>query len=282
MTFRHRGGASCVSGLALVTLAIGALALGQLPPAASASSAEAPSSTADSLTTSNLGYTPLPSPVRIADTRAGATDPDTYAGDTLSEGGSLTVDIPSSAGVPADAGAVVVNVTAIDPTAAGFLAVYPGGTANPGTANITFSGGQTVGNMVTVGLGPDSSTGATQSFTVYDGPSSNGGNVDFTADLEGYYASQTSTSGAAYVGLTPSRDYDSRNGSGEPGAGTTLTNGGSDTVTVTGVGGVPTTASAVVLNVALTDATAGSDSAPNFIYAYPTGSPPSTPVANQD
>ncbi|MHB8329724.1 MAG: hypothetical protein ACYDD6_08900, partial [Acidimicrobiales bacterium] len=129
---------------------------------------------------------------------------------------------------------------------------------------------------MTVGLGPDSDTGAAQSFTVYDGPSPNGGNVDFVADLQGYYAPATSSSGGTYMPLSPARIYDSRSGSGHPGAGTTLTNGGSDNVTVTGVGGVPGTATAVVLNVAITNPSASS-----FIYAYPAGSAPSTPVANQ-
>ncbi|MHB8593257.1 MAG: beta strand repeat-containing protein, partial [Acidimicrobiales bacterium] len=239
--------------------------------------APASAATAHALATTNLGYTPLTSPVRIADTRSGATSPATYAGKTLAEGTSLTVDIPATAGVPSNAGAVVVNIAAIAPAAAGFLAVYPGGTSNPGTANVVFSAGQNVDNLVTVGLGPDAATGAAQSFTVYDGPSSIGGNVDFAADLEGYYAPQTSSSGAAFVGLTPARIFDSRASSGQPGAGTTLTNGGSDNVTVTGVGGVPANASAVVLNLAVTNATSSS-----FVYAYPTGSAPTTPVANQN
>ena len=234
--------------------------------------APASAATAHALATTNLGYTPLTSPVRIADTRSGATSPATYAGKTLAQGTSLTVDIPATAGVPSNAGAVVVNVAAIAPAAAGFLAVYPGGSSNPGTANVVFSAGQNVDNLVTVGLGPDAATGAAQSFTVYDGPSSNGGNVDFAADLEGYYAPQTSSSGAAFVGLTPARIFDSRASSGP-----TLTNGGSDNVPVTGVGGVPANASAVVLNLAVTNATSSS-----FVYAYPTGSAPTTPVANQN
>ena len=65
----------------------------------------------------------------------------------------------------------------------------------------------------------------------------------------------------------------------QTGAGTTLTNGGSDNVTVGGVGGVPTFANgttAVVLNVAITNPTAFS-----FMYAYPTGTTAPL-VANQN
>jgi len=221
--------------------------------------------TSHALATTGLGYTPLTAPVRIADTRAGATDPSTYAGKSLAEGTSLTVDVPTT-DIPATASAVVVNITAINPSAAGFLTAYPGGGTNPGTANVTFAAGQTVGNQVTVGLGSDAGTGAAQSFTVYNGPATGGGTTDFTADLVGYYAPQTATSGDAYNGLTPARIYDSRTGSGLAGAGTTLTNGGSVNVPVTGVGAVPASATAVVLNVAITNATASS-----FITAYPTG-----------
>jgi hypothetical protein len=223
----------------------------------------AAAATPHALATSGLGYTSLPTPVRIADTRAGATDPATYAGKTLAEGTGLTVDIPASAGIPATASAVVVNVTAINPTAAGFLTVYPGGGTLPTAANVTFTTGQTVGNNVTVGLGPDGTT-SPQSFTVYNGPATGGGSVDFTADVAGYYAAG---SGAGYVPIAPTRVYDSRTASGLPGAGTTLTAGGTDNVTVAGGStGIPASATAVALNVAITNPTASS-----FIDAYPTG-----------
>src|ERR1019366_2991648 len=56
----------------------------------------AAAATPHALATSGLGYTSLASPVRIADTRAGATDPTTYAGKTLAQGANLTVDVPAS------------------------------------------------------------------------------------------------------------------------------------------------------------------------------------------
>jgi len=214
-----------------------------------------PHATSHTLATTGLGYTPLASPVRIADTRAGATDPATYAGKTLSGGGSLTIDIPASAALPSTASAIVVNLSAINPGTGGFLTAYPGGGTLPLAANLTFVKGQTVSNLVTVGLGADATSGSPQSFTVYDGPTV-GGTVDFTADLEGYYSPQTATSGGALNSVGPTRLYDSRTGSGEPGAGTTLTAGHlTDDVQVTGGStGVPTTATAVVLSAAITGA----------------------------
>jgi len=230
------------------------------------SGAATSNSASHALATTGLGYTPLSAPIRIADTRtvAGGGTASPYNGMTLAGGTSLTVDVPAT-DIPATASAVVVNITAINPATGGFLTAYPGGGTNPGTANVTFVAGQTVGDQVTVGLGPDTATSSTQSFTIYNGPTA-GGKTDFTADLEGYYLPQTATAGSAYTAMPPTRIYDSRTGSGLTGAGTTLTNGGSDNVTVAGVSGVPATATAVVLNVAITNSTASS-----FITAFPTG-----------
>ena len=73
---------------------------------------------------------------------------------------------------------------------------------------------------------------------------------------------------AAFVGVTPSRDLDTRNGTGAPQA--KVGPAKSIDVQVTGVGGVPSSGvSAVVLNVTVTQATAGS-----YLTAYDTGAPP--------
>jgi hypothetical protein len=223
--------------------------------------------------TTNLAYTSLPTPVRIADTRAGATDPTTYAGRTLGPGASLTVDMPSS--VPSNAGAIVAQLTAINPPLGGYLAVYPTGGAVPSTANVNFVAGQIVGNMVTVALGTDTAT-ESPAVSIYNGPS---GNTDFTLDLYGYYAPQTSTSGAAYVPIAPTRIADTRPGSVYAGAGQTLGAGGTLDIPVTGANGVPSNASAVVVNIAVVNTTAQS-----YIQGYPTGSAPSssTPTVNEN
>jgi hypothetical protein len=49
---------------------------------------------------------------------------------------------------------VVVNVTATSPTAYGWFTVWPGGTI-PNAANLNYVAGQTVPNLVVVGLGPN-------------------------------------------------------------------------------------------------------------------------------
>lgn len=53
-------------------------------------------------------------------------------------------------GVPADASGVVLNVTATEPSAAGFLTVWPCGTAAPLASNLNVQAGGTVPNLVVV------------------------------------------------------------------------------------------------------------------------------------
>ncbi len=241
------------------------------------------------VSTANMGFTPL-APTCITDTRAASASPAcaTNNGKTLTPGGMLTVDVPSS--VPAGAGAVVVSVDIIHPTGSGFASVFPAGQSFGGTANVNFVPGQTVDNIVTTGLGTDSTTGS-PAFTIYDGPATGtGGNFDVQVDLEGYYMTNA---GSAYNGLTPVRADDTRSAAADcgaagtsacPNAGKTLgagTNPESVNVQVAGVDGVPSTATAVSLNLALTNASGGTSAAPNFIEAYPTGQTQPL-VANQN
>jgi hypothetical protein len=92
------------------------------------------------------GYTAI-TPYRALGTAA--------AGAPVVAGTPATVQITSSTAgeVPAGATAAVLNVTASNPTSAGYLEVYPGTTA-PATAtsNVNFVAGETVPNLVTVPL----------------------------------------------------------------------------------------------------------------------------------
>ena len=71
---------------------------------------------------------------------------------------------------------VVVNVTATNGTDPTFLALYPDGLPNPGTANVLAGRGQTVPNLVMVGMG-------TGMVTIYNQL----GSVDVVADVAGYF-----------------------------------------------------------------------------------------------
>jgi hypothetical protein len=187
-------------------------------------------------------------PSRILDSRNGTggwTTPLT-AGTT----NTLTV---TGAGhdVPAGADAVVLNVTATDPSTSSFLTVYPGGSTAPTTSNLNFVAGQSIPNLVVVKL-PSSGQVA---FTV------GAGSVDVIADLVGYFSA---ADGDLYNSVVPARLLDSRGPIG--GWNAPLVPGTPKTLAVQGHDGVSATADAVILNVTATDATAD-----GFLTVYPAG-----------
>ena len=89
-------------------------------------------------------------PVRLLDSRPGPLGASEgafgAAGRTtpIGERSSLRLQVAGIAGVPADATAVVLNVTAVTPTKAGYLTIYPSGT-RPTVSNLNFAAKQTVG-----------------------------------------------------------------------------------------------------------------------------------------
>jgi hypothetical protein len=183
-------------------------------------------------------------PYRVLDTRTSSH----LAGDA-----TLNVQVTGAAsGVPAGAMAAVLNVTAVDPTAAGFLTVFPEGTTMPTVSNLNFAAGTIVPNLVTVGL---SASGMVSIYL-------NTGSTNVLVDVEGYYASPVTTSGL-YNAISTSRVFGSLASGGVMGAGQT------QVVTVAGTtaaDGVLATASAVVLNV-----TASQSTAPSFLTVFPAG-----------
>ena len=204
-------------------------------------------------------YHPL-APVRVADTRPGSGMP--LAGQTLG-GWSVSLPLAGTHGVPADATAVVLNVTATNSTMQSYLTVYPTGSVLPLASNLNYGPHQTTANLVTVPVG----TGGAVSFYNYSG------SADVVADLEGYMEAGTGPAGL-FKPAAPYRVADTRTGSGEPGAGATMHGGGTLRVRVAGTGAVPATgASAVVLNVTAVDADTAS-----YLTVFPSGSQP--PVAS--
>jgi hypothetical protein len=88
-------------------------------------------------------------PCRIVDTRE-AIGP--TGGPVLAGGTVRTFPIAGNCGVPADALAVAINVTAIQPSAAGELDVFPAGIAPPLVSTISFAAGQVRANNAILGL----------------------------------------------------------------------------------------------------------------------------------
>jgi len=89
------------------------------------------------------GFTPI-TPRRFVDTRAAST---------LKTGVEFAMDIAGRPGVPTSAATVAVNVTVTQPTAAGFVTVWPCGSSRPATSTVNFAAGQTVANAVIAPLG---------------------------------------------------------------------------------------------------------------------------------
>jgi len=107
--------------------------------------------------TSFTSFAPLTAPARLLDTRP-PPDGATIDGQTVGVGrrtGGTVFELPVAgrAGVPGDAGTVVLNVTAVSPSGPGYLTVYPCGVPRPNAANVTYVTGQIVPNAVIAKLG---------------------------------------------------------------------------------------------------------------------------------
>jgi hypothetical protein len=188
-------------------------------------------------------------PKRLLDTRGN--------GGRLGPGRNVDVKIGGANGVPANATAVILNVTAVGESTAGFFTVFPTGDSLPTASNLNWVAGETVPNLVSVGLG------ISGKVTIYNGL----GFADAVVDLEGYFAPSGGGTAGQFVAVVPARITDTRPGSGQANAGSTLAAGTTLNVQVTGVGLIPTTGvSAVVLNTTATDTTTA-----GFFTAFPAG-----------
>lgn len=177
-------------------------------------------------------------------------------------GGSISFDVPGKNGFPASTQAVVLNITASDGTAAGFLTAYHSGVMAPGTSNVNYGPGQMVANLAIVEVG------ATGQITIANISS---GSVQITVDALAYYdVSGISDAPGSYQAVAPKRLLDTRTSSG-PVAG-----GRSVPLRLGGTTGVPANAAAVVVNLTVTQPTSF-----GFITAYPTGTPKPN-VSNQN
>jgi len=91
-------------------------------------------------------------PCRVVDTRGFVA---TNGGPLLGPGGQRTFAIRNNCGVPADAAAVSMNVTAVAATTTSFLTIWPAGTTKPVVSTINFTQNDpSIGNGAIVGLGP--------------------------------------------------------------------------------------------------------------------------------
>jgi hypothetical protein len=186
-------------------------------------------------------FVALASPVRAYDSGAGGV-------------GTSPVRVTLGATIPADATAVVLNLTGDRPSKATTVTAYPGNLSTPPTVSaLNLTAGSTDADLVTVAL-PGAAGGTIDLH-------SSTGTVRLIVDLAGYYTASTTAGGAVYVPAAPFRAYDSRtvDGGGAPLTGT------AQTLSAAALH-VPASATAVVANV-----TAVAPSTSTFLTVWPAG-----------
>ncbi|MFF5976661.1 FlgD immunoglobulin-like domain containing protein [Streptomyces sp. NPDC012769] len=202
------------------------------------------------LTSTGLGTFEPVAPARILNTLGGVGAPQTKVG----PGATVTLQVTGRGGVTRPGvTAVVLNVTATNPTAATYVSVYPYGMPRPATSSLNVAKGRTAPNLVTVPVGRDGKV------SLYN----HSGSVDLLADVAGYYT--LAGDGDRFAPVAPARLLNTLGGVGAPkaklGAARTVS------LQVTGRGGVPATGvTAVTVNVTATNPTAAS-----FVSVYPYG-----------
>ena len=203
------------------------------------------------------------SPTRVLDTRIGTG----VAGTARpSAGATVTLSLASAAPAPlAAVNAVVLNLTATDAAAPGYVTVWPTGGGRPTVSNLNIErAGQTVANLAVVPLGVGGSVSLfTQSGT------------HLVADVAGWFvASDVASAGRYVAATTPFRALDTRTGQGVAGSTSSPAAGGQVDLRVLGVGDVPATGvSAVAVNLTGTEAAAA-----GYVTVWPSGS--ARPVAS--
>jgi uncharacterized protein (DUF1501 family) len=186
-------------------------------------------------------------PARLLDTRHGLGAPR----ERLRGGRVIDLQVTNRGGVPATGTtAVVLNVTAVGPSATGYLTVWPAGEARPNVSNLNYDARRDVPNLVVCKVG----TGGRVSIFA------EAGDLDVVADVVGCFTSE----GASLVPLTPARLLDTRLGQGARAG--RVPGGGEIELTVAGVRGVAADAQAVALNVTATDSLTDT-----FVTVYPNG-----------
>ena len=230
---------------------------------------------------SNL-FDPLALPARLLDTRCATYPRPGYCtGENLPVANasieapppqstiSLSVAGLSDSGVPSDATAVSLVVTAARPQSGGYLTVWPDSGSGcgipPTTSNVNFHKGTASANSAIV------ETGSTGKICVFNSANTS---TNVVVDINGYFSS----SGDAFTPSAPTRICDTRAlsssdvASGVSGqcanSGTALgPASGPIAIQVAGIAGIPLTATAVVANVTVVSTTGA-----GYLTAWAAGS----------
>lgn len=206
-------------------------------------------------------------PFRLLDTRIGpeyrTTDGQFWGIGRRPAGSTLQLTAAGRGPAPGTALAVFLNVTAVAPSAEGYLTVYPCSAARTLASNVNYRTGAVVANAVLSGAGPD---GKVCIYTSAE--------TDLVVDINGFVPAEQPV-----VTVPPARLLETRigpteltvdgqfQGLGRRAGGSTIE------LAATGRGGVPEGVHAVVLNV-----TAVGPTGPGFLTVFPCGT--SRPLAS--
>jgi hypothetical protein len=200
----------------------------------------------------------LPSPVRLTDTRT--------SGGQINTGASRYFQVAGLMGIPSDAAAVLLNVTAAGYGTRGWLTAYPNGQTVPSTSTVNFDPSEyALANNAIVRVGTGGQV-CVEVGTVNSAP----GSSQVILDATGYLTQ----GGSAQLPMltSPQRAVDTRTNGGA------ITSGSSRCFQLAGQAGVPANATGVVLNV-----TAVGYGTQGWLTAYPSGqSVPTTSTLNFD
>jgi Cysteine-rich secretory protein family len=192
------------------------------------------------------GYFRPIAPIRVLDTRSGVRGLGPVADHSV-----FTLSLADEASRPGDAFGAALNITAVGPAEAGYLTVFPCGSAPPDASNINFAAGGAVPNLVTVAFGANST------ICVYTSTK-----LHLLADLAGWLGSAPGNGASTMTTVEPIRVLDSRS-----------TQTRASVFTLSLAGRVPVDATAASLNLTVTD-----PDGDGFLTAYPCGT--ATPSAS--
>jgi hypothetical protein len=193
-------------------------------------------------------------PARLLDTRNGTGTGGVVR--PLGPAGVIHLQVAGRGGVKAMPGvaAVVLNLTVANASANSYLTAFPTGVSQPVASNLNFAPRQVLANRVIVKVG------AGGQVDIYNAA----GSVNVIADVGGWFTDATSTQGGShFVGITPTRLLDTRDGPGPLGAGET------GVLSLTGPGA--NQVQAIVVNV-----TAVNPTAAGYLTVWPDGEPQPT------
>jgi hypothetical protein len=154
-----------------------------------------------------LAFYPV-TPCRVADTRAGGGKAGDYGPPSLAAGGTRTMSLPASGcGVPFNALAFALNVTAVPRGVLSYITTWPGGQAQPLASTLNSFDGQVVANAAIVPAGVNGGV----SFFASDA-------TDLVVDVTGYFAPVgVSADPLNFFTVNPCRAVDTRGDGGKTG-----------------------------------------------------------------